>query len=410
MTKCSQTLASPADLARHIRAHALMYDPTADENSVPAAAGADEGKKSELERLENEVARLQSSLAEVEGRAAAAVDQTVVLEAQLKEKSIEASLAREQYEEMGTKTSEEIQDLKLRLGERDVTIATLTAKLQAVEDVEEELSQLAASQESPDTEPLPVEQQIKLLHKKVKKKASALKSAQSDVDFFRDQYQNASTRAVQEVDRANKLEEEVKRLQDRLTLGLKQRDLHTAAAAKKHAANAKQSQMQLNLLLEQSRRTDDAVRKKASAHNRLIRENREFEAELHIARSKADELSKRNQELSEQVAILRGRVMGAFDPVESDDDTVDEPIDVPAPAMLVPSFAPDNVSTRPSPALADATLADGGIEAFRCKWALEGDVVCPEIFHTRDVSQYHQHQLTNRSSKRTAWVISISSR
>jgi len=387
MKRCFQVCRSEVELGRHLREHADMYDPP---KNATARKAAERKEIAELEkehlletgRLTGELNGVRFELGESEARATAAAESASQLATRL------ASV-----EEKERKAEEEIASLRAKLTERDTKIKTLEDKLNAHEEVDRELEQIAAVHAPLDGDVPSTEVQIKLLHKKIKRMTSALKNTQSDNDFFRAQYQTASDSATAEVKRANELAAQVKTLQGKLIIGLKQRDLTAAAAAEKAKAAAKKSQQQLDLLLEQSRKTDDNVRRKAAAYGRLTRENQDLEAELHKARSRADELSKRNNELSDQVALLRGRLIGAFDTIEESDadDETDDDGPQPTPAVapnahLVPSFAPDNQSTRPSPALADTTLADGGIEMFRCKWALDNDSMCPEIFHTRDVS------------------------
>jgi DNA repair exonuclease SbcCD ATPase subunit len=332
--------------------------------------------EAKITKLNDEVAELRSQLSQSVSRNAAALQSSSQLEVQLKQKD------------------KAFTDLETQVSERDAKIRTLETKVTAMEEVDAELEAISAPHAPLEGDPPSFELQIKLLHKKVKNKASALRNAESDVEFFRSEYQNASTSAHTEVTRANELEAKVKKLEQQLQVCLKQRDLYSQSIAKEAKAAAERSQQQLNLLMEQARRTDDTVRHKAASFERLTRERENHESELHKERSRGDQLSKRNTELRDQVALLQGRIVGAFDPVEVPDDETDD--DLPsAPSArapksinpyLVPAFAPDNNSARPSPGLTDTTLAEGGIEMFRCKWNLKEDNMCPEIFHTRDVS------------------------
>lgn len=344
---CEEVLGSAADLSRHIRQHADLVFPEAESK-------ADVTLKAELSSSEAKVGVLEERLAS-------------------RDKNV---------------------------AERDEKIAALESRIQ---EVEEQLKEAFIPPPVVDGPPDSIEAQFQErdativdLRRRLKETKSSLKRHKEDLGFFRDQYDQASTRAVEEVRKATELQQQVTLLREQLSVGLKQRDLHHAAVAKQSKAAADKAQKQVNFLLEQSRRTDDSVRRKAADHTKLADRNRDLESELHEARSKADSLSKRNQELSERVSMLQGKLLGAFDPVEEsepeadytddDDDDDNESLAPPSAPHVVPplpAFAPDDKPTPPAAAI--ATLAEGGIEAFRCKWADDG-VRCLEIFHTLDVS------------------------
>lgn len=255
----------------------------------------------------------------------------------------------------------------------------------------------------------------------------------------------------------------IETLQSQLINGLKQRDLFAAAKAAKLAEDLRLAQAQLEILLAQSRRTDDKVRERASLYMREKRKRQTLESTYEQVSAEAQALKYRNTELTDLNAYLRQQVLAfssqndADDDGESEDDdesaddededgTDDENNDqgdedevdsniqlsqpglepglepgafevtvghettvtpIPlfdvlsnalpgyeggsllgslpaqAPPMTMPTFAPDdNVSP---PAMANTTLSEGGMEVFRCKWALEEEQFCPEIFQTREV-------------------------
>lgn len=247
----------------------------------------------------------------------------------------------------------------------------------------------------------PSADEVLAVRKKLKSSQLALKSARSDLSFFREQYASASTSAVTEVARAEKLSAQVTRLKEQLSLGLKQRRLHFEATLAGHAKAEEKARFQLQLLLAQSRRTDDRIRHRAAQHERLVKENRTYETELHEARSRADTLQKRNNELLDQVATLRGRLMGAFDSVtgseESDADGEAERENggftkdpFPDGKLGMPALTP--TAARPlTPVVQDVMLgaspAAGTQQTelmFKCKWD-----ACAAIFATRPELETH---------------------
>ncbi|KAL1405407.1 hypothetical protein Q8F55_009038 [Vanrija albida] len=352
---CQEVLDSAADLSRHIRQHADLVFPE---------ARLDEPSKAEIAMLKDNLSSSEEKIEDLEKRL----------------------LAR----------GKEVE-------ERNEKVTSLESRLQ---DVEEQLKEAFIPPPVVDGPPDSIEAQFQErdaslidLRRRLKETKSSLKRHKEDLAFFREQYDQASTRAVEEVRKATELQQQTDLLREQLRVGLKQRDLHHATVAKQSKAAADKAQKQVNLLLEQSRRTDDTVRRKAADHAKLADRNHDLESELHEARSKADSLSKRNQELSERVSMLQGKLLGAFDPVEesepeadyTDEDDDDEgeslaPPSVPHVVPPLPAFAPDDKPTPPAAAI--ATLAEGGIEAFRCKWADDG-VRCLEIFHTLDELQVH---------------------
>lgn len=285
-----------------------------------------------------------------------------------------------------------ISALETTVREKDVEIGRQAAYIADLErDPPEILSQ--PTQNTPEAE-------IHALRKKLKSSQLALKSARSDLSFFREQYSTASTSAVTEVARAEKLSAQVTRLKEQLSLGLKQRSLHFEATLAAHAKAEEKAKYQLNLLLAQSRRTDDRIRHRAAQHERLVKENRNYETELHEARSRADTLQKRNNELLDQVATLRGRLMGAFDSTSnsaSDSDAEGErenggfhKFDAQEGKLGMPALTP--TAARPlTPVVQDVMLgaspAAGPQQTelmFKCKWEN-----CAAIFAARPELEAH---------------------
>lgn len=264
---------------------------------------------------------------------------------------------------------------------RNTTIDELQAKLQSASDDADPASATTALSLPDDA---PAEERIQerdgviaALRKELKRAKKSHKTTKGDLAFMREQYEVASSSAVQEVNRAKDLGAQVTKLREQLTLGLKQRDLFNSAAIDAATSDAQQARSQVTLLLEQSRRTDDAIRRKAAQHHQLTKTNQELEVELHQARSKVHDLGKRNDELSSTNADLRARLMGVYDKVDESSDDDDEP----APGFAMPTLVPDDI--RLAEPAADPTLA-GDAPLWQCKWLVE-DRLCGLYFDTREV-------------------------
>ena len=145
-----------------------------------------------------------------------------------------------------------------------------------------------------------------------------------DLQFIREQYQEASASAVREVLKSTDLEEKMTILQGQLRYGLRQRDLHHAAVRGRQDEQVTILTAQNNILLEQSRRTDDGVRSRAAAYHEVESQRERLEQLLRDAMRKIDNLSDRNDELVSQIEILRAKQMGVLgdfhDKDGSDDD------------------------------------------------------------------------------------------
>lgn len=298
----------------------------------------------------------------------------------------ELDSAREELDKRVEEVSEleaMVKATEVELMKRNTTIEELQAKLKSSTEDPEQAATGTEVTLPPDA---PAEDRIRerddiiaSLRKELKRSKKTLKTTKSDLAFIREQYEVASSSAVQEVNRAKELDAEVAKLREQLMLGLKQRDLFNAASVDVAKKDAEQARHQVNLLLEQSRRTDDAIRRKAAQHHDLSKANQELEVDLHKERSRAHELSKRNDELSAQVSELRGRLMGAFDKVDESDD------DEPAPAgYAMPTLVPDD--NREAVIALDPTLA-GDAPIWQCKW-LVGDRLCGLYFDTREVGMW----------------------
>lgn len=189
---------------------------------------------------------------------------------------------------------------------------------------------------------------------RAKRAEGEVTTLQEDLQFIRDQYQEASASAVREVTKSTVLEEKMTILQGQLKHGLKQRDLHHSAVKGQQDKQVAILTAQNKILLEQSRRTDDDVRSRAAAYHEVEAQREELERLLRNAMRKIDDLSDRNDELVSQIEILRAKQMGVLgddlvkDDPDDEDYSYDEESD--AESSAAPSPTPSrSPSLSPSP-------------------------------------------------------------
>jgi hypothetical protein len=187
-----------------------------------------------------------------------------------------------------------------------------------------------------------------------------------DLQFIREQYQEASASAVREVLKSSELEEKMTILQGQLQHGLKQRDLHHAAVKGRRDKQVTILTAQNKILLEQSRRTDDDVRARAAAYHEVESQRERLEQLLRDAMRKIDDLSVRNDELLSQIEILRAKQMGVLgddhvkDNSDDEDYSFEEESDAESSAAPSPSpSASPAPSSSLSPEPTHSTAASG---------------------------------------------------
>lgn len=195
---------------------------------------------------------------------------------------------------------------------------------------------------------------------RAKRAEGEVATMQEDLQFIRDQYQEASASAVREVHKSTDLEEKMVILKGQLKHGLKQRDLHHAAVNGRQDKQVTILVAQNKILLEQSRRTDDEVRSRAAAYHEVEAQRERLEQLLRDAMRKIDSLSDRNDELVNQIEVLRAKQMGVL--ANIDDDSSDEDYrnsdDSEAESSAAPSHSP---SLSPPPSLGpDHTTGESG--------------------------------------------------
>lgn len=163
-------------------------------------------------------------------------------------------------------------------------------------------------------------------------------SLTSDNEFLRKQYTLASDRAMEEVQRTEALEATIAQLRQQLKYGLKQRELHVDAIKSQRSAENTRLRAQMHILLQQSRLTDDAVRKKAARFSEMALRNAQLEKQQAQHAEQLQALEERNEELLEQIEMLRANQLGVLDDsddegeVDGDDDsTADSDLETEAP-------------------------------------------------------------------------------
>jgi hypothetical protein len=198
---------------------------------------------------------------------------------------------------------------------------------------------------------------------RAKRAESEVTSLTEDLQFIREQYTQASESAVREVAKADELEAKVVTLQEQLKFGLKQRELHNDAVSRKQGKELAILRAKNKILLDQSRRTDDEVRRKAAAYPELESQSEHLEQLLRNAMKKIDELSNRNNQLLGQVELLTATQMGLVaDSSDNEDGSYEDESSAPTSESSGSSRrstqSPIKRSSQPSSALAAAVSAD----------------------------------------------------
>ncbi|WVQ99244.1 hypothetical protein IAU59_006376 [Kwoniella sp. CBS 9459] len=145
-------------------------------------------------------------------------------------------------------------------------------------------------------------------------------SLAEDNQFLRTQYAQASDRAVQEVRAAQDLRKQIAILKSQVTLGLKQRSVHHEKVARERENEARKLRAQVNLLLQQSRLTDDSVRMKATFYDRYKRERDGMQSSIEDLSLQVKHLQDRNEELSNLTEKIRAQRMGVIPSEEGESD------------------------------------------------------------------------------------------
>nr|ODN82515.1 hypothetical protein L203_05322 [Cryptococcus depauperatus CBS 7841] len=250
-----------------------------------------------------------------------------------------------------------------------------------------------------------------------------------DLEFVRSQYNEASTRAVEEVRMNTSLRDQVTRLKEQLRLGLAQRQLHSTSFQSIHFSELRKLRAQLRILLDQARLTDDDVRNRARLYEKY---KEEYDGIVRTASEQSDKIVKleeRVEELLDQVERLRAVKMGLLEESESDsenenvgeeqcktgklenlyDNRREQYTRRPFPTNPGSEQGQDPFVAQAPQCQADSQEEKQGGSGFLCKWRDEG-TACMVVCDTAEVSKpliktfwITQNRLTNFLGNLGSW-------
>lgn len=242
--------------------------------------------------------------------------------------------------------------------------------------------------------------EVELLRERIASMERSHKNLVEDNAFMRKQYDEASNRAVEEVQQANLLRDQVKQLTGQLKIGLKQREIFNATAAAQRNDETCRLRAQIKVLLDQSRRTDDDIRHKAQFYKKYKAEYDNIVRTASEQSDKIERLEERVGTLVDKLETLRAVKMGAFDVDESEDENGDgrkgvSPLRFHTPqkgvaaARLPFPATSDNdnvfgVQVQREAQAIGPVIKEGG-EGYVCKWRV-GDEACQVVCDTVEVS------------------------
>lgn len=242
--------------------------------------------------------------------------------------------------------------------------------------------------------------EVELLRERIASMERSHKNLVEDNAFMRKQYDEASNRAVEEVQQANLLRDQVKQLTGQLKIGLKQREIFNATVAAQRNDETCQLRAQIKVLLDQSRRTDDDIRHKAQFYKKYKAEYDNIVRTASEQSDKIERLEERVETLVDKLETLRAVKMGAFDVDESEDEndngrkgvsplrfhTPDKGV---AAARLPFPVTSDHdnvfgVQVQPEAQAIGPVIKEGG-DGYVCKWRV-GDEACQVVCDTVEVN------------------------
>lgn len=166
--------------------------------------------------------------------------------------------------------------------------------------------------------------------------------------YIQKQYRKASESAVREVEKNRELEAKVKTLQEQLTFGLKQRDLHAQAIKAKRGDELVKLEKQNAFLLAQARLTGDAIRHKATEYDRMKAQYAVMEVENARISDQARSLAMRNEDLNERIRVQNARAIGVFgDPDSEGSEASFTPVKKPKKGKKTKKVDPDETDNDP---------------------------------------------------------------
>lgn len=184
----------------------------------------------------------------------------------------------------------------------------------------------------------------------------SVSSHRDDLQFLRTQYNQASNRAVEEVRKVANLEKKIETLREQLVLGLKQRDMHHAAIRSQNAGETDRLRAQVKILLDQSRLTDDKVRARGIMYPSVKRTNETLIEQLRSANEKIERLEQRNEDLVDQLELLRAKQMGVLVDDEESSDADSDMTDTDDDAVAETSLVALGYDTRPAGFMSSSQL------------------------------------------------------
>ncbi|WWC89509.1 uncharacterized protein L201_004433 [Kwoniella dendrophila CBS 6074] len=291
------------------------------------------------------------------------------------------------------------------LVEARTRVTELEDKLEKLENrPSEAIPKIASSTAEPDT--ASDNERIKQLEEENRKLKKSKKTTLEENNFLRAQYSEASNKAVEEVNKVNSLEKQIKVLKSQLSNGLKQKQLHFQNISKITLDENIKLKGQNKILLDQARLTGDAIRKKAATFDKMKREYDEIIAnatdknqEIVQLKQRVENLSERNEDLVDQLETIRAVQMGVIpsDDDDGDKDSEDESSDSSASQDELMSRA-KNRSNRKSRSTSNnrdvfqndnntAQLTQSNIpsSAYQCSWR-DGEKDCKVVCETVEVS------------------------
>ncbi|KAK6910249.1 hypothetical protein I203_104281 [Kwoniella mangroviensis CBS 8507] len=310
------------------------------------------------------------------------------------------TLALEKAQELIAKLQADLEQASRPRSHPD-TLALAEAKSRIVE-LELQL-QSHLSQPSHPRHPTPPnsDPRVAELEAEVERLNQNKRALMEDTQFLRKQYAEASNRAVTECQLSEKYQAQIKTLKSQLSVGLKQQRLHSEATQNMREREIDKLRSQLEMLLSQSRRTDDDVRKRAAAYTATKREyeelSRQFVArgrEIDSLTKKVNTMSERNEELVDQLKVIRAMKMGVIPDEDEDEDDQEtdssDEYDDPRPKAGTGSRSrridssphQRDVFQASTPARESTTAPTSG---YACAWR-DGDRVCRVVCETVEVN------------------------
>lgn len=281
----------------------------------------------------------------------------------------------------------------------------------ALADARSELKSLSSQLEEARQSLTSSDAEMEYLRERIASAERSHKNLVEDNAFMRKQYDEASNRAVEEVQQANLLRDQVKRLTGQLKVGLKQREIFNATVAAQRDDEICKLRAQIKVLLDQSRRTDDDIRHKAQFYKKYKAEYDNIVRTASEQSDKIERLEERVETLVDKLETLRAVKMGAFDVDESEDENGNRRKGVSPIRFHTPNEGP-TAARLPFP----DTSADGNVfgvqvlqeaqanrpaikeggEGYVCKWRV-GDENCQVVCDT--VEEIHTHAIAHQRAE-----------